>query len=120
MEKNDAQKFVDYVTAFADSVAELCRDKYGEKKSLLLADGVNTQTGEPLKWERIHALPDHVFFDHRPHINAEILCQICHGEVQNMNLVYQSMSMRMSNCLGCHRDPHDAVPNSNISNIHTV
>jgi hypothetical protein len=71
-------------------------------------------SGKPLDWERIHKLPDHVFFDHRPHVNAGILCQTCHGEVENMNLVYQSMSMRMSNCLGCHRDPLDAVTDSNI------
>ncbi|MFQ6042008.1 MAG: hypothetical protein ACE5PV_14210 [Candidatus Poribacteria bacterium] len=52
MEINNAQKFVDCVTEFADNVAELCRDKYGEKKSLLLADGVNPKTGAPLKWEK--------------------------------------------------------------------
>jgi hypothetical protein len=65
---------------------------------------------KPLEWKRIHFLPDHVFFDHRPHVNAGILCQTCHGEVQTMNVVYQNMSMRMSNCLGCHRAPKDAVP----------
>ena len=59
--------------------------------------------GSPLAWERIHLLPDHVYFDHRPHVNAGILCQTCHGEVQTMDVVYQKMSMRMSNCLGCHR-----------------
>lgn len=67
-------------------------------------------SGEPLKWERIHRLPDHVYFDHRPHVSAGINCQTCHGEVQNMEVVYQSMSMRMANCLGCHRDAHDALP----------
>ena len=65
---------------------------------------------EPLRWERIHFLPDYVFFDHRPHVHAGILCQTCHGEVQNMTRVYQHMSMRMSNCLGCHRDPGYALP----------
>jgi hypothetical protein len=65
---------------------------------------------EPLQWERVHWLPDHVYFDHRPHVNAGILCQTCHGEVQTMQVVYQHMSMRMSNCLGCHRSPHDALP----------
>ena len=55
------------------------------------------ESGEPLQWERIHSLPDHVYFDHRPHVNAGILCQTCHGEVQTMNIVYQNMSMRMSN-----------------------
>jgi hypothetical protein len=67
-------------------------------------------SGEALKWRRVHALPDYVFFDHRPHVSAGILCQTCHGEVQTMDVVYQSMSMRMGNCLGCHRDPHDALP----------
>ena len=67
-------------------------------------------SGEPVKWARVHALPDHVYFDHRPHVNAGILCQTCHGEVQNMEAVYQQMSLRMGNCLGCHRDPHDALP----------
>jgi hypothetical protein len=65
--------------------------------------------GEPMPWRRIHSLPDHVFFDHRPHVNAGILCQICHGEVQTMPVVRQHMSMRMSNCLGCHRNPQDAL-----------
>ena len=65
---------------------------------------------EPMKWKRVHALPDHVYFDHRPHVSAGILCQTCHGEVQTMDVLVQSMSLRMGNCLGCHRDPHDALP----------
>ncbi len=67
-------------------------------------------SGRPMQWKRIHSLPDHVYFDHRPHVNAGVLCQTCHGEVQTMNVVYQQMSMRMSNCLGCHRDPKSALP----------
>jgi hypothetical protein len=66
--------------------------------------------GTLLPWHRIHTLPDHVFFDHRPHVNSGVLCQTCHGEVQTMNVVYQKMSLRMSNCLGCHRDPRNALP----------
>ena len=66
--------------------------------------------GEPIKWQKIHALPDHVYFDHRPHVNAGVLCQTCHGEVQTMDVVYQEMSLRMGNCLGCHRNPQDALP----------
>jgi hypothetical protein len=67
-------------------------------------------SGDPLEWARIHSLPDHVYFDHRPHVSAGIFCQTCHGEVQTMPVVRQVMSMRMSNCLGCHRDPMAALP----------
>jgi hypothetical protein len=68
------------------------------------------ESGRPLEWKRIHVLPDHVYFDHRPHVNAGIACQTCHGEIQKMEVVYQNMSMRMGNCLGCHRDAHEALP----------
>lgn len=67
-------------------------------------------SGEPLRWKRIHSLPDHVFFDHRPHVNAGLPCQTCHGEVQTMDTVRQEMSLRMGNCLGCHRDVQAALP----------
>ena len=68
------------------------------------------QSGQPMPWQRIHHLPDHVFFDHRPHVAAGVACQTCHGEVQTMERISQQMSMRMSNCLGCHRDPGPALP----------
>jgi hypothetical protein len=68
------------------------------------------ESGEALQWKRLHTLPDHVFFDHRPHVAAGIACQSCHGEVQSMQTLSRQMSMRMSNCLACHRDPSEALP----------
>lgn len=67
-------------------------------------------SGDTLAWKRVHTLPDHVFFNHRPHVTAGIACQTCHGEVQTMPVLTRVMSMRMSNCLACHRDPHAALP----------
>ena len=68
------------------------------------------ENDEKLEWNRVHPLPDHVYFDHRPHVNAGIVCQTCHGPVQTMDVLTRSMSMRMSNCLGCHRAPQEALP----------
>jgi hypothetical protein len=67
-------------------------------------------SGGTLAWKRVYSLPDYVFFDHRPHVNASIACQSCHGEVQTMTVLSREMSLRMSNCLACHRDPHQALP----------
>lgn len=66
--------------------------------------------GAPVVWQRVHTLPDHVFFDHRPHVNAGVACQTCHGEVQTMQVLTRQMGMRMGNCLSCHRDPRQALP----------
>lgn len=65
---------------------------------------------QPVEWKRVHTLPNHVFFDHRPHVNAGLACQTCHGEVQKMKVVERQMNMRMGACLDCHRDPHAALP----------
>jgi hypothetical protein len=64
----------------------------------------------PIHWQRVYTLPDHVYFDHRPHVNAGIACQSCHGEVQTMEKLSREMLMRMKNCLDCHRDAHAALP----------
>ncbi|MHB8878618.1 MAG: cytochrome c3 family protein [Myxococcaceae bacterium] len=68
------------------------------------------ESGKPIEWRRIYSLPDHVYFDHRPHVNGGIACQECHGEVQGMERVSQHMSLRMGACLDCHRDPGPALP----------
>ncbi|MCX5795163.1 MAG: cytochrome c3 family protein [Elusimicrobia bacterium] len=67
-------------------------------------------SGQLLAWKRVYSLPSHVFFDHRPHVLAGVACQTCHGPVQEMAVMTQHMSMRMANCLACHRDPRPALP----------
>ena len=67
-------------------------------------------SGRPIAWQRIHSLPDHVYFDHRPHVAAGVLCQTCHGPVETMEALSQQMSLRMGSCLACHRDPRAALP----------
>jgi hypothetical protein len=61
------------------------------------------ESGETFPWTRIHTLPDHAYFDHRPHVNAGIECQECHGPVETMEKVSREMNMRMGKCLECHR-----------------
>jgi hypothetical protein len=62
-------------------------------------------TGEPIRWQRVHSLPDFVYFDHAIHVNRGIGCVSCHGRVDDMAAVYQVHRLSMSWCLDCHRDP---------------
>jgi len=61
------------------------------------------EAGKPLRWKRVYALPDHVYFNHQPHIGAGIECQECHGPVETMEVLERAMNMRMGKCLECHR-----------------
>ena len=88
---------------------------------------------EPIDWERVHRLPDHVRFVHEAHIRfftsepgsedaggarfdinnkpvdraytIEETCSICHGDVGSMEEVQpkDGQSLKMGTCLDCHR-----------------
>ncbi|PDH53882.1 MAG: cytochrome C [Cryomorphaceae bacterium MED-G14] len=74
-----------------------------------------TYTGdtEPVKWVRIHNLPDFVYFNHSQHVNvAGIDCKECHGPIEEMEIVYQHSSLTMGWCINCHRESDVKVKNN--------
>jgi mono/diheme cytochrome c family protein/predicted HAD superfamily Cof-like phosphohydrolase len=59
---------------------------------------------QPVKWVRIHNLPDFVYFNHSQHVSvAGIECQTCHGPVQTFELMKQFSPLTMGWCVDCHR-----------------
>ena len=63
------------------------------------------RTGQPLKWTKVHDLPDFVYFDHSIHVAKGIGCASCHGSVQDMRLMRSANATQMRWCLDCHRNP---------------
>jgi hypothetical protein len=59
----------------------------------------------PIHWQRVHRLPDYVYFDHSIHIAKGIGCTTCHGQVEAMPLMRQEAPLTMGWCIDCHRDP---------------
>lgn len=62
-------------------------------------------TGSRMRWNRVNALPDHVYFDHSVHLAGGVACTTCHGPVGEMRLIRQEAPLTMGWCLSCHRDP---------------
>lgn len=63
--------------------------------------GTNTR---PIKWVRVHNLPEHVYFNHAQHVKVgKIECTECHGEIAKMDTVYQKSPLTMGWCIDCHR-----------------
>ena len=59
---------------------------------------------KPIKWVRIHNLPDHAYFNHSQHVVAGGLeCQDCHGAIEEMEVVEQHAELTMGWCIDCHR-----------------
>jgi hypothetical protein len=66
-------------------------------------------TGSPIKWTRVHDLPDYVYFNHSIHVNKGVACQNCHGRVDRMPLEQKVESLQMRWCLDCHNRPQDFI-----------
>ena len=85
-------------------------------------DAENAQyTGvqKPVKWTRIHNLPDHVYFNHSQHVTvAGVACQQCHGDVQTMEVVEQHAPLTMGWCINCHRTTNVDDANPYYEKIH--
>ena len=70
------------------------------------------ETNRPIDWVRVHRVPDHVHFVHEAHIRFfsdkmggdSETCSICHGDVGGMEKVNQVRSLKMSDCVDCHRN----------------
>jgi hypothetical protein len=60
---------------------------------------------EPLHWDRVTHLPDHVFFNHSIHVAKGVGCTTCHGDIGNMAITAKGEPLSMRWCIECHRDP---------------
>jgi hypothetical protein len=67
------------------------------------------KTGVPIEWTRVHDLPDYVYFNHSIHVAKGVGCASCHGQVDEMPLMYQASSLQMEWCLQCHREPEKFI-----------
>lgn len=76
----------------------------------------------PIVWKRVHALPDHVQFNHAIHVSQGVECQRCHGDVASMTRVAKAETFSMDFCIDCHRDPGPQLqtlhPPTNCSACH--
>ncbi|PQJ77050.1 cytochrome c3 family protein [Polaribacter glomeratus] len=75
---------------------------------------------KPIKWVRIHNLPDFVYFNHSQHVTVQGLkCQTCHGPVEEMEEMYQYSPLTMGWCIDCHRETNvELKENEYYAKIH--
>lgn len=104
--------------------------KYGTEEIAKIYDaiGFDPSTGQyiedyeekPIKWVRIHNLPDLAYFNHAQHVTVgQLECQECHGPIQEMEVVYQYSPLTMGWCINCHRETEvQTESNAYYSDMH--
>lgn len=79
---------------------------------------VSMRTNEPIRWNRVHDLPDYVYFNHGAHVRNGVGCVSCHGRIDQMPLTWKAEPLTMDWCLSCHRAPEKHLrPRDQIFNM---
>lgn len=59
---------------------------------------------KPIKWVKVHQLPEHAYFNHSQHVVVgKQECTTCHGPVAEMDTLRQFTPLTMGWCIDCHR-----------------
>ncbi|RDK88176.1 c-type cytochrome [Marinirhabdus gelatinilytica] len=119
------------ISEVSDDTYAMGMDEYGvdynaEIQKLYKAVGWDQSTQqytgktEPVKWVRIHNLPDFAYFNHSQHVTvAGIDCQKCHGPVEEMEIMEQFSPLTMGWCINCHRETNvNVAGNEYYKEIH--
>ena len=95
-----------------------CHSQIFSTEPILEPVRASFRDNKPLKWIRVHDLPDFVYFNHSIHVKKGVGCESCHGRVDQMPLMQQERSLQMNWCLDCHRAPEKFVrPRSEITTM---
>ncbi len=95
-----------------------CHSMLWTEAAMLEPVRASLRDDEPLEWTRVHDLPDFVYFRHDIHINKGIGCQSCHGQVDQMPLMWKEHTLNMEWCLECHRAPENHIrPREEVFNM---
>jgi hypothetical protein len=89
----------------ATSVCMNCHQLVGRDRPTLAVVRASAADDRPIRWVRVHDLPQYARFDHAAHLAAGVGCSSCHGDVAAMEVVTQVEPLSMGWCLECHRDP---------------
>ncbi len=95
-----------------------CHSQLWTDAPLLAPVRASLANHQRLRWNRVHDLPDFVFFNHSIHVSKGIGCATCHGPVEQMPLTWQQNTLYMKWCLDCHNSPQKFIrPKSEVFNM---
>ena len=76
------------------------------------------RSDKSIAWVKVHRLADFVYFNHSIHINKGVGCSSCHGQINQMPLVFQANTLLMQWCVDCHRNPEQVLrPRDQVFNM---
>jgi len=95
-----------------------CHSQLWTEAPVLAPVRASMATSTPLKWNRVHDLPDFSYFNHSIHVAKGVGCSTCHGQVDQMPLTWKTQTLYMKWCIDCHRAPQNYLrPRDQVYNM---
>lgn len=95
-----------------------CHSQVWSDSPMLEPVRTSFRENKPLEWNRVHNLADFVYFNHSIHVAKGMGCVSCHGQVDDMPLMFKQNTLLMEWCLDCHRNPEKHVrPREEVFNM---
>jgi len=94
----------EHMTFPAVSTCMACHISIAKDKPAIRALAEYGKNKQPIKWARIYTVPSDIFWSHKPHLTAGMTCQMCHGEISEMDSIARVTNVTtMEGCVDCHK-----------------
>lgn len=88
----------------------ICHQKILRDSPAIEQLAASHQRGEAVAWKQVYRIPDYVFFSHKEHLaQAQVTCEVCHGQVREMQQMQKVKDTSMDACMECHRQREASV-----------
>jgi hypothetical protein len=95
-----------------------CHSQIWQNAKMLEPVRESYRLGKPIEWNRAYRIPHYVYFNHSIHVNKGVGCTSCHGQVNEMPILWRDQTFFMRECLACHREPEKYLrPADQIFNL---
>jgi cytochrome c7-like protein len=89
----------------ATSTCMSCHISIATKKPAIEKLAAFSKSRQPIPWIRVYQVLPGVTWTHRKHLDAGMKCQMCHGQVAQMDRMSEATSVTtMAVCLSCHKE----------------
>jgi hypothetical protein len=83
----------------------ICHVSVAKNKPAIQKLAEYDKSKKPVPWLRVYAVPSWVYWNHRRHLDADVKCASCHGDVAQMETIKVTTKVTtMQGCVDCHQD----------------
>jgi hypothetical protein len=94
----------DRMTLPATSKCMTCHVTIAKDKPSIQKLAEFAKSNQPIPWVRVYVVSSWVYWNHRSHLEAKMTCEMCHGPVEEMEVMTKVSNVTtMAGCIDCHR-----------------